>query len=563
MLGRAVGLLVLACVLSACLLLTMDDARAGDEDFFGIEGRPVALNVTVDPGSAVDKWWWDFQGDGCFTWSSAVGPNTTHVYPEPGLYYPVLKATNDTVMVKTWIFLARIVPENEPPTITMVNSYEDGWRYYPLFISAHVVDDGEVVLYEWDFDGDGVFDWNSTEGPTVEHEFTKLGNFTGVLRVTDDQGATTSVTTTFIIKNLAPVIDYASDVQHSTERIIEEIEMTFTPRAHDPDGEVLLYEWDFGDGSEVVTTSSPNITHTYRVSDGMWQSWYVRLTVHDADGGNSTTNLWAKYHLHYWRPSVHTDGYVEAFVGEVVEFSADVTPGSMPVTRVAWDLDGDGTFESEGANHSHVYDTPGHYRTKVRVWDTEDNYGEWSRTVNVTDVANLPPVAVPSVEQWVLPGRNLRFSDASFDPDGTIVLWQWDVDGDGTYDNSDTSHGNYTHVYVEEGVYIAVLRVTDNRGEVAVATVTIKVDREAPGEDPVDDAKGAAVCCGVVVVILVVVAYWAVRRTMDTPRKDGGRAGPPEEEDSDPDPDEDPEEESQDEPDGDAEGEADPVPRDD
>jgi PKD repeat protein len=524
MLGRTTGLLAITCLATACLLVLTGDAMAGDEDFYGLEGKPVALNVTVDPGGLVDKWWWDFEGDGCFTWSSSSGPNTTHVYSAPGLYYPILKATNGTVMVKTWIFQALIGPENEPPTITMLTSYDDGWRYHPLFISAVVVDDGEVVLYEWDFDGDGTFDWNSTEGPTVSHEFTELGNFTGVLRVTDDEGATTVATTSFMIKNLAPVIESAASLDYSTERIVEQIDMDFRVRAHDPDGEVVLYEWDFDDGSRPVIVSNPNITHTYNVSESMRQEWRVVLTVHDNDGGNSTSNLIARYHLHYWRPSVFTDSYEEAYVGEVVEFTAEVSPGSLPISRVAWDLDGDGTFESEGVNHTYVYYAPGRYRTTVRVWDTQDLYGEWIRVVNVTDVENVPPVAVPSVEQWVMPGRNLRFSDASHDPDGWIVLWQWDFDGDGEFDHSNTTDGNHTHVYPEEGIYTAVLRVTDNRGEVAAATVSIRVDRDAPGEDPVDDSKGAAVCCGVTVVILVVVAYWAMRRTIDTPRKDGGPA---------------------------------------
>ncbi|MCK5253322.1 MAG: PKD domain-containing protein, partial [Thermoplasmata archaeon] len=88
--------------------------------------------------------------------------------------------------------------------------------------------------------------------------------------------------------------------------------------------------------------------------------------------------------------------------------------------------------------------------------------------------------------------------------------------------------GNHTHVYPDEGLFTAVLKVTDNRGEVGIATVNIKVDRDAPDDDPADDTEGAAVCCAVTVVILVVVAYWALRRSMVTPRKDGGPLGPPE-----------------------------------
>jgi PKD repeat protein len=126
-----------------------------------------------------------------------------------------------------------------------------------------------------------------------------------------------------------------------------------------------------------------------------------------------------------------------------------------------------------------------------------------------------------------MPGRNLPFSDESYDPDGFIVLWQWDFDGDGTFDHSNTTDGNDTHVYPEEGIFTAVLKVTDNRGDVDVATVNIKVDRDAPEDDPPDDTEGAAICCGVTVVVMVVVAYWALRRSMISPRKDGGPATVP------------------------------------
>ncbi|MFC1859663.1 FlgD immunoglobulin-like domain containing protein, partial [Thermodesulfobacteriota bacterium] len=41
---------------------------------------------------------------------------------------------------------------------------------------------------EWDFDGDGVYDWNSpTTGDTVHH-YTEAGSYKAVLRVTDDSG---------------------------------------------------------------------------------------------------------------------------------------------------------------------------------------------------------------------------------------------------------------------------------------------------------------------------------------------------------------------------------------
>ncbi len=43
---------------------------------------------------------------------------------------------------------------------------------------------------------------------------------------------------------------------------VGETEITFSDRTADPRS-VLIYVWDFGDGSRIVTTTNPNVTHTF------------------------------------------------------------------------------------------------------------------------------------------------------------------------------------------------------------------------------------------------------------------------------------------------------------
>lgn len=47
---------------------------------------------------------------------------------------------------------------------------------------------GNIVLYEWDFNGDGIYDWSSTDTGVTTHSFDTVGNYTATLRVTDDEG---------------------------------------------------------------------------------------------------------------------------------------------------------------------------------------------------------------------------------------------------------------------------------------------------------------------------------------------------------------------------------------
>ena len=50
--------------------------------------------------------------------------------------------------------------------------------------------DGRIALYEWDFDGDGVFDYQSTTSGVVTHSYDGPGTYKARLRITDTQGAT-------------------------------------------------------------------------------------------------------------------------------------------------------------------------------------------------------------------------------------------------------------------------------------------------------------------------------------------------------------------------------------
>ena len=48
--------------------------------------------------------------------------------------------------------------------------------------------DGTVVLHEWDFEDDGVFDWSSAANANALHVYPSQGQYLAKLRVTDDDG---------------------------------------------------------------------------------------------------------------------------------------------------------------------------------------------------------------------------------------------------------------------------------------------------------------------------------------------------------------------------------------
>jgi PKD repeat protein len=61
---------------------------------------------------------------------------------------------------------------------------------------------------------------------------------------------------------------------------------------------------------------------------------------------------------------------------------------------------------------------------------------------------------------------------ASFDPDGSIRSFEWDVDGDGTVDATGET---VEHVYATPGTFDVTLTVTDDDGRTGSRTRTVEV----------------------------------------------------------------------------------------
>lgn len=59
-----------------------------------------------------------------------------------------------------------------------------------LFFGNGTDSDGEITLFEWDFDGDGIFDWQSTITGNTTYVYSIPGNYTALLQVTDTDGLT-------------------------------------------------------------------------------------------------------------------------------------------------------------------------------------------------------------------------------------------------------------------------------------------------------------------------------------------------------------------------------------
>lgn len=96
--------------------------------------------------------------------------------------------------------------------------------------------------------------------------------------------------------------------------------------------------------------------------------------------------------------------------------------------------------------------------------------------VDLTATVIGPPVADAGGPYFGRPGRAITFDGTwSYDPDGTIVKYEWDF-GDGTTGEGPT----LSHTYEDEGVYTVTLTVTDDNGLTGSDATTATVSRPPP-----------------------------------------------------------------------------------
>ena len=150
----------------------------------------------------------------------------------------------------------------------------------PFTFTASVADpDGKIALCEWDFDGDGTYDWSLRSAATAQHAYAQAGGYVARLRVTDDDGKATVAECTVVV---AP--DIASGGGPYTVTVGEDL--VFGASVGSSFGFTGTSEWDFdGDGVwDWSSETSSSARHTYQ-SVGTYEA---RLRRTDADGNTQT-----------------------------------------------------------------------------------------------------------------------------------------------------------------------------------------------------------------------------------------------------------------------------------
>ena len=233
---------------------------------------------------------------------------------------------------------------------------------------------------------------------------------------------------------------------------------------NDPSGQIVSYEWDFGDGT---TGSGSSVTHAYSSP----ATYSVTLTVADAVGRGATAIKSVTVISGGTPTATFTSSPSSPNLGDTVFFNATTStaPAGRSIVSYAWTF-GDGTSGS-GVTVSHGYDLAAAYQVTLTVTDDRGAVGSTSTTVTVAN--SRPSVdfvfspSTPAVDTAV-------FFDASVSrptvPGRTLVSYAW-VFGDGATGSGPTT----SHTYSSASTYSVTLTVTDNLGEKNTANATVPV----------------------------------------------------------------------------------------
>jgi PKD repeat protein len=238
-------------------------------------------------------------------------------------------------------------------------------------------------------------------------------------------------------------------------------------------GEIISYEWMFGDGE---SASGASVSHIFTAAG----SYTVTLKVTDDTGAFDQENMAISVHS---PPSDNTP--------PVAVLSSSSTTGRAPlgvqfdgggsydndgtILSYSWELGDGGTAATSLVDYTYMF--AGTFHSMLTVTDNGGLSDSISTPVLVQPPLsnNSPPTAVISASTPSgKPPVTVSFDGSgSSDPDGTVTSYSWNF-GDGT----SASGAKVRHRYTQEATYKVSLTVIDNMGSASVpATRNITIGK--------------------------------------------------------------------------------------
>lgn len=372
------------------------------------------------PGST---FFWDFETDGTNDDSTNVNPSFT--YGTFGNFVATLtiRDTTGCSAVST-----QNVTVNNNPTAAFTNGAVC-LNQMVNFTNTSINQAG--ATYSWDFENDGIADDTATNPGFT---FTSLGTFTVALTVTDPTGCIDSVMQTVVVHTVP-------SANFSSTSICQGTATTFTNSSTFSSGATFI--WDF-DNDGITDSTSQNPTFVYSSAG----TFTAILTVTDTSGCSSSTSQAVVVNA---RPVASFTSSVSCLNSPTTFTNTSTDSGTA---SYFWDLDNDGSVDSNLPNPSFTYSSAGTFTAGLLVLEPTG----CADTVTNTVIVNPNPTASYTINT-VCQGDSTFFTNTSSFAAG--ASFAWDFDNNGVTDNTSQ---NSSLVYSTPGTFMTTLTVTDPTG---------------------------------------------------------------------------------------------------
>ena len=277
---------------------------------------PLAVTFSAagssDPDGNALTYAWAF-GDG----ATGTGVSAAHTYASAGTYTATV-TVSDGSLTATASTTITVTAANRAPTAVVTATPTSGVA--PLAVSFSAAGssdpDGNALTYSWNF-GDGT----TGSGLSTTHTYTAAGSYTASVTVSD--GSLSAQATAAIqvsAPNRAPVAAITASATSGTAPLAVVLNGS---GSSDPDGNPLVFTWDFGDGQ---AGTGAVVGHVYPAAG----TYVVGLTV--SDGSLTST---ATVTITVRAPNR----------APVAAITASATSGTAPLAVV---LDGSGSSDPDG-----------------------------------------------------------------------------------------------------------------------------------------------------------------------------------------------------------------------
>ena len=233
--------------------------NAGQDQTVTVDEEVKFKGTAIDEDGTIALYEWDTDGDGTFDFQSTTTGETKTTFSVADGYTLSFKATDNEGANATDTVFINVRPpaeENKAPKADAGPDKDGKVGYAITFDGSGTDEDGIIIQYEWDFDGDDTYDDMSTTSGVMEWTFDDAGTFKAKLRVTDNASATATDTTLVTISeaNIAPNAEITSPDESDTFTTDEWVKFDGS-QSSDTDNDPITFKWTSSEDGELSTES--------------------------------------------------------------------------------------------------------------------------------------------------------------------------------------------------------------------------------------------------------------------------------------------------------------------